>query len=66
MKIIAPTVGSVTEQKTVGYVINIAKILNAQLVFLRVLTEKKTEAAGEQILSVFIERGRINDDGHSQ
>jgi nucleotide-binding universal stress UspA family protein len=58
MKIILPTAGSVPDQKTVGYVINIAKRLNAQLVVLRVLTENETEAAGEQSLSLFIENGK--------
>ena len=58
MKIIVPNAGSVPDQRTVGYVINIAKRLNAQLVVLRILTENETEAAGEQILSLFIENGK--------
>jgi len=58
MKIIVPTAGSVPDQRTAGYVINIAKRLNAQLVVLRVLTEDETEAAGEQSLSLFIEKGK--------
>jgi nucleotide-binding universal stress UspA family protein len=58
MKIIVPTVGAVPHQRTAGYVINIAKRLNAQLVVLRVLTENETEAAGEQSLSLFIENGK--------
>lgn len=55
MKIIIPTAGSVTDQRKAGYVINIAKRLDAQLIVLRVLTEKETEAIGEQSLSLFIE-----------
>ena len=58
MKIIVPTAGSVPDQRTAGYVINIAKRLNAQLVVLRILTENETEAAGEQSLSLFIENGK--------
>ena len=58
MKIIAPTAGFVPRKRTVGYVINIAKRLNAQLVVLRVLTENETEAAGEKSLSLFIETGK--------
>ena len=58
MKIIVPNAGSVPDQRTVGYVINIAKRLNAQLVVLRILTENETEAAGEQSLSLFIENGK--------
>jgi nucleotide-binding universal stress UspA family protein len=58
MKIIIPTAGSVIDQRKAGYVINIAKRLNAQLVVLRVLTENETEAAGEQSLSLFIENGK--------
>jgi nucleotide-binding universal stress UspA family protein len=58
MKIILPNAGSVPDQRTVGYVINIAKRLNAQLVVTRILTEKETEAAGEQSLSLFIENGK--------
>ena len=58
MKIIVPSAGPVPDQRTAGYVINIAKRLNAQLVVLRVLMEKETEAAGEQSLSLFIEKGK--------
>ena len=47
MKIIVPTVGSVPDQRTTSYIINIAKRLNAKLVVLRFLTEKETEAVGE-------------------
>jgi nucleotide-binding universal stress UspA family protein len=58
MKIIVPTAGSLPDQRTAGYVINIAKRLNAQLVVLRILTENETEVAGEQRLSLFIENGK--------
>ncbi|MBC8177926.1 MAG: universal stress protein [Desulfobacteraceae bacterium] len=58
MKIIVPSAGPVPDQRTAGYVINIAKRLNAQLVVLRVLMEKETEAVGEQSLSLFIEKGK--------
>ena len=58
MKIIVPTVGSVTDQRTAGYVINIAKRLKAQLLVLRVLTENETEAEGKQSLRLFIEIGK--------
>jgi nucleotide-binding universal stress UspA family protein len=58
MKIIVPTAGSVPDQRTADYVINIAKRLNAQLVVLRVFAESETEAAGEQSLSLFIENGK--------
>jgi len=58
MKIIVPIAGPVPDQRTVDYVINIAKRLNAQLVVLRILTENETEAAGEQSLSLFIENGK--------
>ena len=58
MKIIVPSAGPVPDQRTAGYVINIAKRLNAQLVVLRILTENETEAAGEQSLSLFIENGK--------
>ena len=58
MKILAPTAGSVTRKTTVGYVINIAKRLNAQLVVLRVLTDNETEAAAEKSLNLFIEAGK--------
>ena len=58
MKIILPTAGSVPDQRTAGYVINIAKRLNAQLVVLRILTENETEPEGKQSLSLFIENGK--------
>ena len=53
MKILVPTVGSVPAQRAAGYVINIAKILKAQLVVLRVPTENETEAEGKQSLRLF-------------
>ena len=58
MKIIVPSVGAVPVQMKVGYVIHIAKRLKAQLVVLRVLSEKETKEAGEQSLSLFIENGK--------
>ena len=58
MKIIVPSAGPAPDQRTAGYVINIAKRLNAQLVVLRVLSEDETEAAGEQSLSLFVENGK--------
>ena len=48
MKIIIPSAGSVTDQRTADYVTNIAKRLDAQLFVLRILSEKETEAEGEQ------------------
>ena len=58
MKIIIPSAGSVTDQRTADYVTNIAKRLNAQLVVLRILGEKETEAQGEQSLRLFVENGK--------
>ena len=55
MKIIVPSAGPVPDQRTADYVINIAKRLNAQLVVLRVLSEKEIEAEGEQSLRLFVE-----------
>ena len=57
MKIIVPTVGAIPDQKSVDYIINIAKRFKAQLIALRVLSEKETKQAGEQSLSLFIENG---------
>ena len=57
MKIIVPTVGAIPDQRSVDYIINIAKIFKAQLIVLRVLSEKETKEAGEQSLSLFIENG---------
>ena len=58
MKIIVPSAGSMPDQRTVDYVINIARRLNAQLVVLRILSEKETEADGEQSLHLFVENGK--------
>lgn len=58
MKIIVPSAGPAPDQKTTSYVINIAKRLNAQLVVLRILKEKETEAEGKQSLRLFIENGK--------
>ena len=58
MKIIVPSTGSVTDQRTADYVTNIAKRLNAQLVVLRILSAKETEAEGEQSLRLFVENGK--------
>ena len=58
MKIIVPSAGSVPDQRTVDYVINIAKRLNAQLVVLRILSEKETEVEGEQSLHLFVESSK--------
>ena len=58
MKIIIPSAGSVPDQRTADYVTNIAKRLNAQLVVLRILSEKETEMEGEQSLRLFVENGK--------
>jgi nucleotide-binding universal stress UspA family protein len=58
MKIIVPTVGSLPDQRTASYVINIAKKLNAQLVILLVFSDNETTSAGEKSLSLFIENGK--------
>ncbi len=58
MKIIVPSAGSVPDQRTADYVINIAKRLNAQLVVLRILSVKETEVEGEQSLHVFVENSK--------
>ena len=57
MKIIVPCAGSVPDQRTADYVINIAKRLNAQLVVLRILNNKETEMEGDQSLRQFVEIG---------
>jgi nucleotide-binding universal stress UspA family protein len=59
VKIIIPSAGPVPDQRTVDYVTNIAKRLGAQLVVLRILSEKETEAEGEQSLRLFVENGKI-------
>ncbi len=58
MKIIVPSAGPVPDNRTVDYVINIAKRLNSQLVALRILSEKESEADGEQSLRLFDENGK--------
>jgi len=58
VKIIIPSAGSVTDQRTADYVTHIAKRLHAQLVVLRILSEKETKAEGEQSLSLFVENGK--------
>ena len=58
MKIIVPSTGPLADQRTADYVTKIAKRLNAQLVVLRILSEKETEAEGEQSLSLFDENGK--------
>jgi len=58
VKIIIPSAGSVADQRTVDYVIDIAKRLNAQLIVLLILSEKETEAEGEQSLRLFVENGK--------
>jgi len=58
MKIFVPTVGVEPAQRIVGYVVHIAKRLKAQLVVLRILNEKETEAEAEKTLSLFIENGK--------
>ena len=58
MKIIVPSAGPAVDERTVGYVINIAKRLNAQLVVVRVLNEKEKEVDGEKSLSLFVEFGK--------
>lgn len=57
MRIIVPSAGPMVDQRTAGYVINIAKRLNAQLVVVRFLIDKETEAEGEQSLRLFVEYG---------
>ena len=54
MKIIVPSAGSMPDQRTVAYVINIVRRLDAQLVVLRILSEKETEVEGEQCLHLFV------------
>ena len=57
MKILVPVAHSGPDQKSAGYVINIGKRLNAQLVVLRVLTGEEAETAGEKSLSLFLNNG---------
>jgi nucleotide-binding universal stress UspA family protein len=49
----------VADHRTADYVTNIAKRFNAQLVVLRILSEKETEADGEQSLHLFVENGKM-------
>jgi nucleotide-binding universal stress UspA family protein len=58
MKIIVPSAGPVPDQRTADYVIDIAKRLNAQLVILRIISEKETEVEGEQCLRLFVENSK--------
>jgi len=58
VKIIVPSTGPAPDQRTADYVINIAKRLNAQLIVLLILSEKETEAEGEQSLRLFVENGK--------
>jgi len=58
MKIFVPTVDVEPAQRIVGYVVHIAKRLKAQLVVLRILNEKETEAEAEKTLSLFIDIGK--------
>ena len=58
MKILVPSAGPVPDQQTVYYVINIAERLNAQLIVLRILSEKETDQMGEQNLRLFVETGK--------
>ena len=53
-----PTAGSMPDQRTSGYVINIAKRLNAELVVLLVLKEDETETEEETRLRLFVENGK--------
>jgi len=61
MKIIVPTVGAEPSQRIVDYVIHIAKRLKAQLIVLRILSEKETEAKGEEILNLFIDNAKTQN-----
>lgn len=58
MKIIVPSSGPKPDRKTVGYVINIAKRLDAQIIALRILAEKETEQEAEECLRWFVEDGQ--------
>jgi nucleotide-binding universal stress UspA family protein len=58
VKIIVPSTGPAPDHRTAGYVINIAKRLNAQLIVLQILSEKETEAEGEQSLRLFVDNGK--------
>lgn len=58
MKIIVPSAGPMPDQRTVNYIINIVKRLNAQLLVLRVLADKETEEEGEKSLRLLLEDGK--------
>ena len=58
MEILVPIAHTEPDHGTVGYVVNMARRLDAQLVVLRVLTGEETEAAGEKSLRLFIENGK--------
>ncbi len=58
MKILVPIGHSGPNHNTVGYVINMAGRVNAQLVVLRVLTGEETEASGEESLRPFVKGGK--------
>ena len=59
MKIIIPSAGSATDQRTADYVTHIAKRLDAELVVLRILREKETETEGEQSLRLFVKNRKM-------
>ena len=61
MKIIIPSAGSMTDQRAADYVTNIAKRLDAELVVLRILSEKETETGGAQSLRLFVENGQRDE-----
>ena len=58
MKFMVPSAGPVPDQRTVDYVIHLAKRLTAQLVVLRILSENETALKGEQRLGLFVEMGK--------
>lgn len=57
MKLTVPSAGPAVDQRTGGYVINIAKRFKAQLVVMRGLAVKEKEADGERSQSLFGELG---------
>jgi nucleotide-binding universal stress UspA family protein len=61
MKILVPSTGPAPDRLTVGYVVNISKKLNAQLVLLRILSENETHQMGEQHLRRFVEAAQSAD-----
>ena len=58
MKILIPSSGPAPDRRSVDYVMNIVKTLNAQLVVLRIASENETQAMGEQYLRPFVETGK--------